>query len=432
MNNYRLSFYYFIALLIGIFLALGLLAVRYDYRLDMTFNQQNALHPSSEKIVKQLTGPLTVTAFTRGNPKVKKLIERLLDKYRQHVDINLTFKNPDTAVDLVKQYDITRDGELIIDYQSRQAHVADLSETSITRAIYRAFAETEKTVLFVTGHGERALGNALFDYGALVEKLQAKDFQVGTVDLNLGQNLPEKTDIVVIADAQNAYTEHETQVIVNYLQRGGRLLWLADPDSHPLPTLVAQLGIRALPQFIINRLAKKYRLNQPDYVVIEPQTDEHLLASINTMLLFPQAAPLQILPTQAGDNWKYLPFLSLQGETFLRQKDTIKKADSTVNLAILLTSPHVEQQQKVMVIGDADFLSNQFIGFGQNADFAQNLFTYLAATDDNFIAWQDEMPPAVIMTQKQMGYLALALIIILPTVIFLLGLWLRARLRRNA
>ncbi len=430
MNNNR-QHYYFLTMLIGIFILVGLLAVRYDRRIDVTFDGRNSLHPNSVEVVKQLDAPLSITAFSRGNPQVKKLIQRLLEKYRQHVDIRLNLQNPDTAIDLVQAYQITRDGELIIEYKGQKTHVEDLSERSITRAIYRLLQPASKEITFVIGHGERDLGNVLSDYGALSEKLQTGDFKVGQLDLNLAGQVPKTTDVLVIADARQPYAANEIQAVIDYLNSGGKLLWLGEADSQPLPDLVAYLGAKITPHTLINRLSKKYQLNQPDYIVIEPTSDLVVLNNINTMLLFPKASPIERLPTAASQNWHALTFLQPTGESFVKQSKTIAKAEKAVPLGTLLTANQAEQSQKAVLIGDADFLSNQFIGFGQNTDFALNLFSYLSAVDDAFIQVGDDLPPPVVVSEKTMGYLALIFMLLVPVAILIIGLLVRAILRRK-
>ncbi len=423
--------YYFIGVLIGIFILIGLLAVRYDRRLDITLDGRNSLHPNSEKIVKQLDAPLSVTAFSRGNPQVKKLISRLLDKYQQSATVELTFKNPDTAIDLVKAYNITRDGELVLEYKGQKEHVGDLSEHSITKAIYRLLQPKVKEISFVIGHGERDLGNDLSAYGALVEKLSNNDFAVGKVDLSLTDSLSKNTDMLVIADAKLPLSDKESKVISDYLRRGGKLLWLGEADSNPLANVVADLGAKIEPQTLINRLGKKYELNNPEYLVIEPSENLSLLQNINTMLLFPKASPIAVLPTSASKQWQALPFLLPQGNTLIKDNNTIKQNKQSTPIAVLLTPKNIKQSQKVVIIGDADFMSNQFIGFGQNMDFAINIFQYLSAVNDDVIQVSDSLPAPVVMSEKTISYLAVIFMMIVPMLVLLIGLSVRAVWRRK-
>ncbi len=192
---------------------IGLLSVRYDRSVDITLSQRHELSPQSVKVVKQFTTPVTVKAFVRGNPQVKKLIGRIVAKYQQHAEMNLLFENIDTAVDLVREYGISRDGELIFEYQGRRSHSPDLSETSMTRALYRLLRSAPRRVIFVTGHGEREGSNDLSGYAALFERLAEADMKVGKLDLNVAKSVPDDVDLLVIADARIDFSEAENNAV---------------------------------------------------------------------------------------------------------------------------------------------------------------------------------------------------------------------------
>ncbi|MGY0399202.1 MAG: GldG family protein [Ostreibacterium sp.] len=420
-------------MLIAIFICIGLLAVRFDKPFDLTLYQRNVLKPISQKIVQQLTSPLMVTAFARGNSSVKALINRQLAKYRTYADIQLIFKNPDTEIDLVNQYNITRDGELLLSYEGKTTHVGALTETAITRGIYTLLEDKLRKILFVTGHGERSLDNTNRGYGALYERLISNKMKVGQVDLAISKKVPDNTDLLVIADPKIAYTDNQVSAIVNYIEAGGRLLWLAEHDSSRLPGLVSALGVTSKPSVLINRSGKKYKLDNNSYMVIEPQSDtrksQPILSTINTMLLFPVASPITVLPTVSAKNWQVIPLLHINAESFLKRETTILKAPASVDIGLLLTAESIDKTQKVVVIGDADFASNQFIGFGQNADFSLNLFRYLVMTDNRFININDTVPPPVVISERRLGYLAIVFIVVLPLFILLIGAMVRRYLR---
>lgn len=426
----------FIALLVVVFVCIGLLVVRYDRRIDLTFNQRNALNTSSQAVVKQLNAPLTITAFTRGNPQVKRLIHRQIDKYRDYADIRLHFENPDTAIDAVREYNITRDGELLLSYQGKTALANSLNETTITRAIYTLLQDKNTRVLFITGHGERNLDNAENGYGALFERLKRQHMQVGQIDLKIAQTVPQSTDVLVIADPKSPYNNKEITAINDYINNGGRLLWLSEADSDRLPGLVSALGVTTEAATLINRSNRKYDLHNPTYVVIEPLPADGQqfppLQTVNTMLLFPQISPVTLLPTAATEQWQTTTVLTAQGETFIKKAQSVEKADNAPIVARLLTAKAVEKPQKVVVIGDADFAANQFIGFGQNSDFAANLLRYLAVKDTRFITADDGMPPPVVLSDKRFGYLALVFVVAVPLCWLMIGFFVRRRLRRQS
>src|SRR4029078_8096214 len=71
--------------------------------------------------------------------------------------------------------------------------------------------------------------------------------------------------------------------------------------------------------------------------------------------------------------------------------------------------------QRVVVIGDGDFLSNSFLGNGGNAEFGQRVFDWLLGDDDQ-ISVPDRTAPdrALALTQAQLGVLSVVFLVALP------------------
>ncbi len=317
MKKWQRQHYGFLALLLGIFILCGFLAVRYDRTWDLTWNQRNQLSETSLNIVKQLKSPVHVSAFSRGNPKVKALISRLLMRYKRHADMNWEFKNPDAEIDAVRQYGITRDGELLLTYEGNGVLVKTLNETAISRALYRLLQGKTRHVLFASGQGERNFNGDDNSYSQLKKRLQQADIVVNQVDLALTKGIPAQTDVLVLAAPKHAYDETEAQAIADYLNAGGRLLWLASQAEHSEQAMLSSLlGARFDAGWLIGQSGKVYGLNNPAYVPIIPsqKSPSPALVGIDTLLVFPKASPIQVLPTESAKAWLSEPLLSPQGE----------------------------------------------------------------------------------------------------------------------
>ncbi len=433
MKAWKRQHYRFVALLVGIFCVSGGLAIRYERAWDVTFNQRNQLSETSVALVKQLQAPVHVTAFSRGNPKVKALISRLLRRYQRHGAIHWTFKNPDTAIDSVRQYGITRDGELLLTYQDNTVRVSTLNETAISRGIYRLLQGKTRQVIFAAGRGERGFSEAGTDFSQLKARLQRADIHTLQLDLSAVKTLPDDCDLLVLAAPKHPYSEEEVATIASYLRAGGRLLWLASqaPNSAQ-PALSRLLGARFVAGTLMGAQGKTYGLDDSTYVPIIPTTKDNapILAGIDTLLVWVKASPVRQLPTESAQRWQAQVLLSLAGKWLLKQETTIKNAPKPLVVGMALTPADVSQRAKVWLLGDADFASNRFIGQGENGDFAVNVIRQLAAPDVGHILIANEMPPPVVISEKHLAYLALATGIGVPLGILLLGGWWRRRGRQ--
>ncbi len=88
----------------------------------------------------------------------------------------------------------------------------------------------------------------------------------------------------------------------------------------------------------------------------------------------------------------------------------------------------VDKKQRIVVLGDGDFLSNTYIGNQGNRDLAVNIFNWISH-DDNFISIPSKtaLDTKITLQQQTWWIIALVLLIILPLLLATLGfiIWRR-------
>lgn len=103
--------------------------------------------------------------------------------------------------------------------------------------------------------------------------------------------------------------------------------------------------------------------------------------------------------------------------------------DIGVALSRLSPSPD-KSEQRVIVIGDGDFLSNAFLGNGGNREFGQRVFDWLLQ-DDALIQIPDKGAPdrQLHLSQTELGVIGLGFLAGLPLVLAFVGslIWWRRR-----
>ena len=99
-------------------------------------------------------------------------------------------------------------------------------------------------------------------------------------------------------------------------------------------------------------------------------------------------------------------------------------------LSRLSPSP-AKKEQRVVAIGDGDFLSNAFLGNGGNREFGQRVFDWLLA-DDAMIDLPDKGAPdrQLQLSQTQLGVIGLGFLLVLPVLLLAAGGWIWWRRKR--
>lgn len=435
------------ALFIVLFLAvIGLLAwlsTRYNYQADWTANARNTLSEASQTLLKEMSGPLKITAYARETGQLRKATGTLLARYQRHKpDLVLRFVNPDDQPDEVRAQGIRADGEMVIEYAGRNAHVTQLSEQALTNALTRVARSGERHLAFLGGHGERnPRGDANHDLKLWVNELESKGFNAGTLNLSVNPQIPANTTLLVIAGPSAALLPGEVTLIQDYVKQGGKLLWLADPGPlHGLEPLAGQLGIEFVPGVIVDATAQLLGVERPEFALVGEYGAHPITLGLSQLTLFPRAAGME---TKPASGWEADAFLqssarswaetgALSGEV---KYDAGKDHIGPLNLAAALTREPPAAgagQQRVVVVGDGDFLSNTYLGNGANLALGVNIVNWLAG-DDKFIAIPVKTSPDTRLNLSRNGtlFIGFGFLLVLPLALLIAGLtiWLRRRKR---
>ncbi|GBE10471.1 ABC-type uncharacterized transport system [bacterium BMS3Bbin12] len=445
----------FVVLFLGVMGLLAWLSTQYTYQADWTAGHRNTLTQASVRVLKRIAGPVTITAYARENPQLRRRIRNLVDRYRRaKSDIRLDFINPDTVPAQVRQLGITVDGELVIQYRGRSQQLTQLSEQALTNALLRVASGTKRRAVFLTGHGERApLGRANFDLGDFGRELERKGIAVRTLNLADVPNIPAGTTVLVIASPRVNLLPGETAEIVDYVKKGGNLLWFHDPGPlHGLDPLAKALHIRLLPGTIVDPAA--VRLFRAPFALVTRYPPTPVTQGMNLLTLFPEAAAITIDGNH--DDWQGGAFLQssaaswdttrpLKGTiSFVAGKDRRGPQDIGVYLTRAIPSKDVGKRksapgssarprsQRIAVIGDGDFLSNTYLGNAGNLNLGLKIFQWITH-NDRFVDVPARTAPdrTLTLSASEEGIMGFGLLFGLPVLLLGSGIvvWYRRRRR---
>lgn len=386
-------------LLLGVAIALlGWLSNRYTVQFDWTHGARNTLSEASRHLLANLKDAVKITAFARDEPTLRRHIENLVGRYQRHKpDLALSFVDPDAHPNRVRELGITLDGELYVEYRNRGERVRRLTEQALSQTLQRLARSKDTFVLFLDGHGERRpFGKANYDLGSFGRELKRTGISLRELNLAREPMIPENIAALVIASPQVRLLPGEIQLIRQYLNRGGNLLWLMEPDEDagiegPLGEI---LGVRRLPGVVVDANASALGIDNPAFAVVADYGPHPVTEALRSLTLFPFAAGLEARPV---DGWTPVELLFSHERSWTETSplngkigfdpDSAEKA-GPLSLGVALSRPRAEggdknrtPQQRVAVIGDGDFLSNAYLGNGVNLDLGLNLVNWLCQDD---------------------------------------------------
>jgi ABC-type uncharacterized transport system involved in gliding motility auxiliary subunit len=444
----RLDGWLFALLLVLAAAAIGYLSTRYAHQADWTANGRTSLSAESRAVLARFDGPVEIVSYANPQGDLRQTVAGFLQRYQAvKSDLTLRFVDPQLDPAKMRELGITVDGALILHYKDREQRLDELSERSLTNALERLLRGSDRIVAFVTGDGERrADGQANADLGTFMAQLEARGMRA--VPLNFAQvtAVPEHTDLVVLASPSLALPPGAVQALVAYVQNGGNLLWLSEPanDDLGLKPLADALGVRVLPGVLVDGSGTALGLHDPRLIALGDYPPQAITRGFTLTTLFPQASALAKV-TQ-GD-WAVTPFLrsGAQSWTEFQPIDNNKPSDIRFDadagelkgpldfgFALSRLSPSPDKsEQRAVVIGDGDFLSNTFLGNGGNRALGERVFDWLLG-DDKLV----ELPPRgapdrlLQISQTELNALSFGFLVALPLLLLLIGgliVWRRRR-----
>ncbi len=442
----RLQGLVFTVLFTGIIGMLAWLSTEYVYQADWTASGRNTVSEDTRKLLDSMKAPISITAFVRENKLLRTQIQDVIGSYQRFKDnITLEFVNPDTAPERVRELGITPNGELLVSYRGRSENVRSLGERQLTNALLRISRQDDRWIVFVTGHGERSpSGVANHDLGDFGRELERKGLNVQTVNL-AETDIPRNTHTLVLASPRVKLLPGEIRRLQEYVKNGGNLLWLAEPgELQGLEPLAEQLGIEFLPGMVVDATAQMFGVENPAFVVVTAYPRHDVTNDMETVTMFPEAVALDINDTQ---DWDSLPLLltlerswtelgKLEGDISF-DPDTDERAGPLI-IGIVLTRTVASgeerdpTEQRVIVTGDGDFLSNTYLGNAGNLGLGLSM-THWLSHDETLIDIHIKSAPdtSLVLGNISRAVISLGFLFGLPALLLITGLviWIRRRRR---
>ncbi len=471
---YSSNLFLVIILIFGILVLLNYIFAKHHYRMDFTEGKLHSLSDQSVSVLKGLKDEVNIKLFFREGNFNRSSMENLMEIYSYHSNkIKYEFIDPDKNPGLVKRYEISEDGTTILECGEKESRITSTSEEDLTNAIIEISRKGKKVIYFLEGHGEASIdGSGDSDYSTAKAELEKLAYEVKKLPLALEDNFPEDISLLIIPGPQKDLLPNELETIKSYIQRGGRVFFMVDPEASPgLMPFLEIFGIKLENDLIVDTVS---RLLGGDYfmpVVNEYQVHDitknfryatffPYARSVSTTEEKPEGVTTEVIAKSSPNSWSERQ-LDQQEVTFDKDKDI----EGPVSLAVVATIQPKEEEQaaeseeqkeesktgtaeepesgenvseetsskpegRIAVFGDSDFFSNRYYYLSGNGNFFLNTVNWLTEEKDLIAIQPKTSSPRTIQLSPSQGRLIFFMsLIILPLVVLLTGIsvWLRRR-----
>jgi len=470
---------------ISVLVILGLinfLGMRYHVRLDLTDTQLFTLSPQSKELISNLPQTIKVWLFSRE----QNLQDReLLDNYqRQGKQFKFEYVDPQLRPGIAKKFGVKDYGEVYLEFGDKQQLVQviseneRLSEIKLTNKLQKITSLTTAKIYFLQGHGEHPLTASKGAISQAIKGLTDKNFTTSVLNLAENPQVPNDANVIVVAGAKRELLSGEVIALQDYLNRGGNLLLMIDPNTDPkIDPILKDWGVRLDNRLAIDTSGESLQLGPAAILVTEYGQHPITKDFGNNISLYPLTRPIEIDPVPGIESMTLLktkPYPNSWAETdqksqklefnegqdlkgpltlgvaLTRKLSTPTSAIPTPTTSAIPTptsspiptpttsaiptpinSPTTEKESRLVVFGNSNFAVDGLFEQQLNGDVFLNSVSWLSQQNEQLLSIRPKEPKnrRIVISTLQANLLTIAAVFILPLISLLTGfiIWWKRR-----
>jgi gliding motility-associatede transport system auxiliary component len=430
---------------LAILVFLNYMGYRHHKTYDLTSEKLYTLSDQTKKIIDPIRENVQVFMFDRtagsDGQQVQEMKDRMAEYTGENPHIQFTVVDPQEHPELAKKYDVARMGQVVVVNGLRIERPEETTEQDITSAILKAVSTTVKTVCFVEGHGEKSTSSS--DGKGFSEadaELQKENYQVKTINLVTAGSVPSDCSVLVDAGPTKSFFPQEAEMIEKYLQGGGKAMFLLDPGMEPkLEAVMQPWNVNVGSDYVIDvsGVGRLLQMGPAIPLVVNYGQSPIVRDFENSMTFFPLARTVAVAD-KSKTQPEAIELLKTSPASFTVANlgngtvkyDPKKDQRGPLSLGVAAENGSGKEDARLVVIGNSEFASNQWISQQRNGDLFFNAVNWLSQ-EGNLISIRPKQAANrhVTLTQAQQRGLAWTSEIFLPLFVIAAGvvIWLKRR-----
>ncbi len=436
------------SLFLGITLLINGISVSAYQRFDITKLARFTLTEQTKDVLKKLDKPVQALCFfvtAKDTYGIATYAENLINEYKNYSDM-LTYKviDPDESTETARKYGVFQYQSVVFEsddskrmiYPSQimsfdsEGNVQSIeAEHAFTSALLEVTGTAQKSIYFLTGHGEASLTGT---YSYVLNGLKDDLYKVNELDLMSFSIIPEDCAVLVIASPRTPLTDAEVEAINNYLADGGQALIMADPGfPEQLNQILTRWGLKFDNGTVIDRVSSLG--SRSDIPRVLGGNNYFYTIGLSLISYFPGSVGVSYTSEDTATPWPTLvatssasfldtDFVNLESSTYSEEKGDIL---GPISIGMLVDGALTDNQDKwtrIIALGDSDFVSNEHYGQVNNSDLLLNCISWLA-DETKLISIRRAVLPyrRLVVNDDQSKFITYSSLMIPPIIVLLIG-----------
>ena len=331
------------------------------------------------------------------------------------------------------------------DYTTGQ--LKNVSEEALTNAIIDVTTEEKSVIYYLTGHEKYSVDYVYYFRADLEEEA----YEFNELDLLTAGEVPEDCSVLMITSLASDLTEPEKDSILAYINKGGKIILFADPNTtgEDLPNfqkVLDEYGIELDEGIMLEEDSDRMLLGTPNaiLVTVSPYTSVTKAANMNMNACFMNSGRIEIADSEE------LEELGVQAETLATtgadsyyrtnyslaatagKTDADEEAGNATVGALLKKTIDDDTTSEMIVYANNIFVTNMQVQISQiatipaldlynNEDLAMNSVAYLSGRD-NMITIRKDIEVTTYTVTDEQNTIILSIRFTIPVVIMLAGI----------
>ncbi|MEY4668879.1 MAG: hypothetical protein RL518_1578 [Pseudomonadota bacterium] len=444
---------------IGLVVVANVFVIQNNQRWDLTEEGVYSLSEKSVNVVKGLTKPLRLVAMDTSKmmslaggvapERVRELLE--LYKYHNQKEVSFEILDPRTKPVEVERLGMKQGNLLYLEYgegdQSSMSRINTVDEQSVTNAIVKLTKGISKKIYYIEGHGEPDIGtDTESGMRSFVDALEDEHLTVEGLMLPRVGKIPEDAAAVMLVAPKLKLQPAEQEALVEYVNKGGRLIMLANPEdggNAEVQALAKRFDIEVGNDVILDAESQMF-FGGPQIFVAMAFSPHAITAKLSGRQppVFSFSSSVQAPKGEVGGGI-YTELLKT-GPNSWAERDVARLFDAKdgkasfgaddlkgpVPIAVAMERTISQGADKdalvsrVVVVGDATWLRNDSFGSMGNRDLILNTVNWAAGEEGSIAIGPKQMRRSMAVFSQATIKTILALSFLGPELMLLLGLFI--------
>jgi hypothetical protein len=382
--------------------AVNLVPIPAQARWDLTAAGRYTLSQASREVLQRLNVNAQVSAFEPNGSSDAGDARILLDQFSR-ASSRIVFRVLDFSHSRGEalRLGVRDDGEVAVEVGQRKEVVSPLTEQTVTSALQRLARGRAQTLCNLAGHGERELDDtAPAGYDSARTLLENNAVDTARLDLTVADRVPPQCTVLALIDPRAPPLPREVQIIDDWMAHSGRMLIERDPNGPSLDALTTRWGLRLLPGIVFD--PSRGLAGDPTSVLVNSFPTESPVAKDVTGALFTTAGGVTTVASE-DTGLSVAKVAQSSGSSYLHLDPSTtayepQKGDRSGPVVIAgaadrsMVQPGGETRvpsggpsiarTRLLVVADAEWASNEFLGELDNRRLLANGINWLAGEED--------------------------------------------------